>query len=92
MKRRLAVLAALSTLVVAALASTAGTSAAATDASQAVSCKKQLKIAIITPLTGGAGFLGQEQLSWAKFAIKDLAKNQLNRFSRRLAALLRDRS
>jgi branched-chain amino acid transport system substrate-binding protein len=76
MKRRLAVLAALSTLVVAALASTAGTGSAATDASQAVSCKKQLKIGIVTPLTGGAGFLGQEQLSWARYAVKTLAKKQ----------------
>ncbi len=76
MKRRLAVVAALSTLAVAALASTAGIGSAATDATQAVSCKKQLKIAIVTPLTGGAGFLGQEQLSWAKYAIKDLAKKK----------------
>ena len=27
---------------------------------------------MIAPLTGGAGFLGQEQLSWAKLAIKTL--------------------
>ena len=26
-----------------------------------------------TPLTGGAGFLGNEQLSWAKYAVKTLA-------------------
>src|SRR5437762_5109400 len=39
-----------------------------------VSCKSQLKIAFVTPLTGGAGFLGQEQLSWAKYAIKVLPK------------------
>jgi branched-chain amino acid transport system substrate-binding protein len=42
--------------------------------SQAISCKSNLKIAIVTPLTGGAGFLGNEQLSWAKYAIKTLAK------------------
>ncbi len=74
MKRRLAIVAALSTLVVAALASTAGVGSAATDASQAVSCKSKLKIGLITPLTGGAGFLGEEQLSWAKYAVKNLAK------------------
>ena len=74
MKRRLAVLAALSTLVVAALASTAGTGTAATDASQAVSCSKRLKVAMITPVTGGGGFIGQEQVTWAKFAVKNLAK------------------
>jgi branched-chain amino acid transport system substrate-binding protein len=38
-----------------------------------LSCSKTLKIAIVTPLTGGAAFLGQEQLSWAKYAVKTLA-------------------
>ena len=47
----------------------AKTSAAAT---QAVSCSSTLKIALVTPLTGGAGFLGNEQLSWAKYAVKTL--------------------
>jgi branched-chain amino acid transport system substrate-binding protein len=45
----------------------------ATDAQQAISCKGTLKIAIVTPLTGGAGFLGNAQLSWAKYAVKRLA-------------------
>nr|MBA3475675.1 branched-chain amino acid ABC transporter substrate-binding protein [Actinomycetota bacterium] len=49
---------------------TAGTGS---DAQQAVSCKSTLKIALVTPLTGGAGFIGQEQLTWAKFAVKRLA-------------------
>lgn len=74
MKRRLALVVALSTLVVAALASTAGIGAAATEA--AVACKGKYRIGMITPLTGGAGFLGEEQLSWAKFAVKDLAKKK----------------
>ena len=43
------------------------------DAQQAVSCKSTVKIAIVTPLTGGAGFLGQAQLTWAKYAVKRLA-------------------
>ena len=34
-----------------------------------VNCNGTLKIGIITPLTGGAGFLGQEQLSWTQYAI-----------------------
>ena len=38
-----------------------------------LSCKSTLKIAFVTPLTGGAGFLGQEQLSWAKYAVATLA-------------------
>ena len=42
-------------------------------AAQSVSCKSTLKIAIVTPLTGAAGFLGQEQLTWAKLAVKQLA-------------------
>jgi branched-chain amino acid transport system substrate-binding protein len=48
---------------------------AATQSSQAsgLSCSKTLKIAMVTPLTGGAAFLGQEQLSWAKYAVKTLA-------------------
>jgi len=50
------------------------TAATGTDAQQAVSCKSTLKIALVTPLTGGAGFLGNAQLSWAKFAVKTLQK------------------
>jgi branched-chain amino acid transport system substrate-binding protein len=42
-------------------------------ASNGVSCKSTMKIAFVTPLTGGAGFLGQEQSSWAKYAVKTLA-------------------
>ena len=38
-----------------------------------ISCKGTLKIAMVTPLTGGAAFLGQEQLTWAKLAVKQLA-------------------
>jgi branched-chain amino acid transport system substrate-binding protein len=49
-------------------ASTSSSSAAA-----GLSCSKTLKIAIVTPLTGAAAFLGQEQLSWAKYAVKTLA-------------------
>ncbi len=47
--------------------------AAEADAQQAVNCNSTLKIAIVTPLTGGAGFLGNAQLSWAKYAVKRLA-------------------
>lgn len=75
MKR--AIVLALGTLGAALMASTAvaqPTAVAAADAQQAaVSCKGTLKIAIVTPLTGGAGFLGNAQLSWAKYAVKTLA-------------------
>src|SRR5688572_17227594 len=76
MKKQIASVLGLSLLVAAAISATA---AARTDAptaaaaSQAVSCKSTLKIAIVTPLTGGAGFLGNAQLSWAKYAVKRLA-------------------
>ena len=49
------------------------TAVARTDAQQAVNCKGTLKIALVTPLTGGAGFLGNAQLLWAKYAVKRLA-------------------
>jgi branched-chain amino acid transport system substrate-binding protein len=43
-----------------------------THATAGLSCSSTLHIGMLTPLTGGAGFLGQEQLSWAKLAVKTL--------------------
>jgi branched-chain amino acid transport system substrate-binding protein len=43
--------------------------------SEAISCSSTMKLALVTPLTGGAGFLGNEQLSWAKYAMKTLPKS-----------------
>ena len=74
MKRAIAL--ALVAAIAAVLAATAGARPdVGTEASaqQAVSCKSTLTIAIVTPLTGGAGFLGNAQLSWAKYAVKRLA-------------------
>jgi branched-chain amino acid transport system substrate-binding protein len=59
--------------VAAALASTAGASSTTATRSQGISCGSTLKIAMVAPFTGGAGFLGNEQLSWAKYAVKTLA-------------------
>ena len=42
--------------------------------SSALSCSGQLSIGMLAPLTGGAGFIGQEQLTWVKLAIKTLPK------------------
>lgn len=73
MKR--AIVLALVTGVAALFASTAAarpTASTGSAATEAVSCKSTLKIALVTPLTGGAGFLGNAQLSWAKFAVKTL--------------------
>jgi branched-chain amino acid transport system substrate-binding protein len=38
-----------------------------------ISCSSPLKFGFVSPVTGGAGFLGTEQLSWAKLALKQLA-------------------
>src|SRR6476619_2673173 len=38
-----------------------------------VSCKGTITLPLVTPVTGGAGFLGAEQGSWAKYAVKRLA-------------------
>ena len=42
-------------------------------ATAAVNCSSTLKIAFVTPVTGGAGFIGNEQVTWAKYAVKRLA-------------------
>jgi branched-chain amino acid transport system substrate-binding protein len=72
MRKRGGIALSLAVLASAALASSAGAGSSATAAS-AVSCKGTFKIALMTPLTGDAGFLGQEQLSWSKLAVKRLA-------------------
>src|SRR5690349_16497282 len=73
MKRRGMSVIALVAVVAAAVASTAGAGSTAVAKTQAVSCKSTLKIGFTAPFTGGAGFLGNEQLSWAKYAVKTLS-------------------
>jgi ABC-type branched-subunit amino acid transport system substrate-binding protein len=51
---------------------TAAPAGAKTQRSTAINCSSTLKIGFLAPFTGGAGFLGQEQLSWARFAVKTL--------------------
>jgi branched-chain amino acid transport system substrate-binding protein len=63
-------------LAVVAAASARPYKAAAPAASSKINCKSPMKIGFVTPLTGGAGFLGNEQLTWAKLAVKLLAKGQ----------------
>jgi branched-chain amino acid transport system substrate-binding protein len=65
-------LAVLATSVVAASAQGRPTVAAALAAG--VSCKSTLTLPLVTPVTGGAGFLGNEQGAWAKYAVQTLAK------------------
>ena len=63
---------ALAVMVAAVLASSAGAGSSAASKTQAVSCKGTLKIGFAAPFTGGAAYLGNEQLSWAKYAVKTL--------------------
>src|SRR5438477_7172533 len=39
-----------------------------------VNCKSTFTLPLVTPVTGGAGFLGAEQGAWAKYAVSTLAK------------------
>jgi branched-chain amino acid transport system substrate-binding protein len=64
-------LAVLATAVVATTAQGGQKIAATSQAS--FNCKSTITLPFITPLTGGAGFLGAEQASWAKYAVKTLA-------------------
>ncbi len=61
------------TLAVVAAASATPSRTAASAKSAKISCSGPLKIGFATPVTGGAGFLGTEQVTWAKLAVKLLA-------------------
>lgn len=72
MKKAIALaIAVLTTTVVA--ASAQGSQTVAAQATAGYSCSKTISIPFITPITGGAGFLGAEQMSWATYAAKTLA-------------------
>jgi branched-chain amino acid transport system substrate-binding protein len=64
-------LAILATSVVA--ASAQGAPSTAAKAAAGYSCSKSITLPFVTPITGGAGFLGAEQISWAQYAVKTLA-------------------
>jgi branched-chain amino acid transport system substrate-binding protein len=65
-------LAVLATSVVA--ASAQGSNRVAAVSAAGVNCKSTITLPLVTPVTGGAGFLGAEQGSWARYAVKTLAK------------------
>src|SRR3954466_2106045 len=65
-------LAILATSVVAAAGRGSQTAAARLAAGQ-FNCSKTITLPLVTPVTGGAGFLGAEQGSWAKLAVRLLA-------------------
>ena len=60
-------------LAVVAAASARPNKTASPAKSSAISCSSPLKLGFVSPVTGGAGFLGTEQLTWAKLAVKQLA-------------------
>jgi len=62
------------TLAVVAAASARPDRTASAARSQAISCKSKITLPFVTPVTGGAGFIGQEQVTWAKYAVKTLAR------------------
>lgn len=65
-------LAVLATAVTAAGAQ-GGTTVAVRALASGYSCSKQITMPLVTPMTGGAGFLGAEQASWAKLAVQQIA-------------------
>jgi len=72
MRKAIAVaLAVLATTVVAATAQ-GGQKVAQKTAAAGWNCKGTMDLPFLTPLTGAAGFLGQEQASWAKYAVATL--------------------
>lgn len=63
-------------LILAATTATAlaasGAAPAAPASTQAIKCSSTMKIAVLTPYTGPAAFLGQDQGSWATLAAKNI--------------------
>jgi branched-chain amino acid transport system substrate-binding protein len=39
---------------------------------QKISCTSKMTLPLVTPVTGGGGFIGQEQVTWARYAVKTL--------------------
>ena len=62
-------------VLAAVLASTACTGSSATTDTAGPSCKDTLKIAVVSPFTGGGANIGNEQGRWARYAVKTLAPN-----------------
>jgi branched-chain amino acid transport system substrate-binding protein len=73
-KTKLPLIAAMAAATALAATVTAAPVSAQSTRASALSCNKTLDIGMLAPLTGGAGFIGQEQLSWAKLAVKTLPK------------------
>jgi branched-chain amino acid transport system substrate-binding protein len=72
--------AALAALVAAAVAASAVANTAAPQASAQVAACTNVSLGFLGPLTGPAGFLGQEQLSWLRFGVQKYNKAKGTRF------------
>src|SRR5579871_595016 len=70
MKKAMAIAVAVVAASIVAAAASGGQKVA--SAAQSISCSSPMKLAMVTPITGAAGFLGTEQLSWAKYAVATL--------------------
>jgi len=78
--RRGLVAAALAVLVSAAVAASAVANTSAPAASAQVAACTNVSLGFLGPLTGPAGFLGQEQLSWLRFGVQKYNKDKGTRF------------
>jgi branched-chain amino acid transport system substrate-binding protein len=78
--RRGLVAAALAALVAAAVAASAVANTSAPQASAQVAACTNVSLGFLGPLTGPAGFLGQEQLSWLRFGVQKYNKAKGTRF------------
>ena len=81
--RRGVIAAALAAIVSAAVVSAAVANTAGPAAPAQVAACTNVTLGFVGPLTGPAGFLGQEQLSWARFAVSKF--NRANRTRLRIA-------
>jgi branched-chain amino acid transport system substrate-binding protein len=61
------------TLAVVTAASARPERATSSASSAKISCSAPFKLGFATPVTGGAGFIGSEQVTWAKLGVKLLA-------------------
>ena len=59
-------------LAITVAASLSATAQAAPAQAQAIKCSSTMKLAVLTPYTGPAAFLGQDQGSWATLAVKNV--------------------
>lgn len=79
--RRGLIAAALAVLASAAVAATAVAKTSAPAASGQVAACTSVSLGFLGPLTGPAGFLGQEQLSWLRFAVAKHNKENGTKFA-----------